>query len=165
MSELKFRKCKSLDDLSSIVKLAQEAHLASRFSHITFAPAKVEKEVQYALEHERSRAIFFAESRNSLVGMLGCSAGEFHIGVNYYLTTIHMLYVQNAHRTRLSGGKAAIGLLQAVEAWSRSRGVSEIILNATAGIESKRTDKLMTHLGFLHLGGNYTLKLRLPKGG
>jgi len=45
------------------------------------------------------------------LGMLYCSTGEYHIGTDVLLTTIHNINVRRDVRESLSGGRVALGLM------------------------------------------------------
>jgi hypothetical protein len=67
-----------------------------------------------------------AERRGQAVGFVYCSVGEYHIGSDVLLTTIHNMNVARSVRSSLSGGKIALGLFRGVETWSQARGAKEI---------------------------------------
>lgn len=53
------------------------------------------------------------------------------------------------------GGKVGIKLIHSVSDWAKSKGAEEIHIHTNSGIETMRTDKLLTRLGFKAIGANY----------
>jgi hypothetical protein len=101
-------------DIPSLVQLAREAHEESRFGHIPFSAGKVERIARRALADTRRHGIMLGFRRGEPAGAVYCSVGEYHIGADVLLTTIHNLNVRRSVRARLSGGKITLGLMRGV---------------------------------------------------
>ena len=159
-SGVKFRVASAKSDLELIIELARNAHSESYFAEISFSEAKVKRIVTEAIEKPKTHCLFLASRNGDLVGIGGCIANEFYIGEGEFLTTIHTLAVKKAERARLDGGKAGLGLLEAIRRWSEIRNVKRILFHATAAIDIERTDGLMAKLGYDRLGTSFCLDLR-----
>jgi len=109
---MEFRQVQYSTDLPIIIEQARIAHLESRLSYIEFSPEKVEKSLLRALAQPDRYAIFIAERKGAPVGFASVSVGEYHIGTDALLATIHNLSVIRSVREGLSGGRAAIGLMR-----------------------------------------------------
>lgn len=156
---LRFRMA-DIGDIPALIQLAHEAHAESRFGYIPFSEAKVLKVATAALKDEKRHAIMVAFRDDYLVGATSCSIGEFHIGTDVLLTTIHNINVRREERARLSGGRAALGLFKGVETWSRARGAREVLFQITSGIDLGRAHKLARHMGYQFIGGSYAKNVR-----
>ena len=97
-TELSFRLASTDSDLPAIVRLAQEAHQESRFGYIPFNPAKVRKIARAAFKDQKRHAVMIAERHGQAVGFVYCSVGEYHIGSDVLLTTVHNMNVSHTVR-------------------------------------------------------------------
>lgn len=149
----------SLDKVDQITFLAQQAHFESRFSYITFAPHKVRRIAEQALDDPKRRAVLLCHDAEKPVGFVYCSIGEYHIGTGSLITTIHNINVLSDFRETLNGGRASLGLLRGVDRWSRARGSSEILFHVTSGVDLARTHKFIKRLGYSFIGGSYAKQL------
>ncbi|HEY8595424.1 MAG TPA: hypothetical protein VIL84_09270 [Devosiaceae bacterium] len=62
------------------------------------------------------------------------------------------------------GGKIGVRLIRMAADWAQAQNAEELHLQATSGIESERTDRLMKRLGFKAYGGNYANLLAATDG-
>jgi len=92
------------------------------------------------------------------LSMLYCLSGEYRIGTDVLLTTIYNINVRRDVRESLSGGRVALGLMAGAKSWSKARGVAEILLHVTSGIDLSRTHKFAKWTGFEFFGGSYVGK-------
>lgn len=158
-SGVDFRLADSDQDIPILVDLARYAHLESRFRDIPFSEMKVERIARRAMDDTSRHAVMLGYKNGEAIGMLYCSIGEYHIGTDVLLTTIHNLNVRVDKRMALSGGKVALGLLRGVRSWSKARGASEILLHVTSGVDLARVHKFAKHEGFQFVGGSYVYTL------
>ncbi|WP_299155184.1 hypothetical protein [uncultured Tateyamaria sp.] len=150
-----FRLASSGSDLPAIVRLAQDAHNESRFGYMPFNPDKVRKIARAAFKDQKRHAVMIAEKHDQAVGFVYCSVGEYHIGSNVLLTTIHNMNVAHSVRSSLSGGKIALGLFRGVETWSKARGAKEILFHVTSDVSLAQAHKLAKRIGYQFIGGSY----------
>ncbi|AQZ51015.1 hypothetical protein Mame_01666 [Martelella mediterranea DSM 17316] len=76
-------------DIRPAVALAEAAHVECRFSCIPFSPAKLEAIIARIVARPAQSAYILAMRGSDVVGMLWCTVGEYHIGSDVLLTTIH----------------------------------------------------------------------------
>ena len=153
--EVKLRQATSEVDLPAIVALAKEAHEESHFGDIAFSDSKVRKIALAAFDDSKRHAVILAERAGRPVGFVYCSVGEFYIGSNALLTTIHNLNVSKSIRSNLSGGRAALRLFRGVELWSEARGAKRILFHVTSNVNLAQTHKLAKKVGYRFIGGSY----------
>ncbi|MCF3974142.1 GNAT family N-acetyltransferase [Paracoccus salsus] len=156
---LSFRVVTQHADIPAFLELAREAHRESRFSYIPFSADKVAKIAGLALKDDKRHGIFIAARGYVPVGFAYCTLGEYHIGTDVLIATIHNINVSREERQRLAGGRAALGLLNRVKSWARARGASEILFHVTSGIKLERTHRLAKRLGYATIGGSYAFIL------
>jgi len=152
---LSFQLASSDSDLPAIVQLARESHAESRFGYIPFNPDKVRKIAKATFKDQKRHAVMLAEKRGRAVGFVYCSVGEYHIGSDILLTTIHNMNVSHTVRSSLAGGKIALGLFRGVETWSQARGAKEILFHVTSGVHLAQAHKLAKRIGYKFIGGSY----------
>lgn len=157
---LSFRVVIDHTDIPALVDLAREAHEESRFSYIPFSADKVARIAKLALKDSKRHGIFIAVRGAVPIGFAYCTLGEYHIGTDVLIATIHNINVSRQVRQRLAGGRAALGLLNGVKSWARARGASEILFHVTSGGELERTHRLAKRLGYQIIGGSYALRLK-----
>ena len=158
-SPIKFRVVTENPDIPIIVKLARAAHEESRFSYIPFSPQKVARLAKNAIADDSRQGVFIAEIDNTPVGFAYCTLGEYHIGADALLATIHNINVSRDVRHRLCGGRAALGLFNGAKSWARARGAVELLLHVTSGVSLRRTHHLAKRLGYTTIGGSYSIRL------
>ncbi|WP_208352883.1 GNAT family N-acetyltransferase [Pseudaestuariivita rosea] len=152
---MSFRLVNSEADLPHIVDLAKEAHEESRFGYIPFSPEKVRKIALRALKDQKRHAVIIAEKNERAIGFAYCSVGEYHIGSDILLTTIHNINVSHDIRSSLSGGRIALGLFRGVQIWSQARGAKEILFHVTSDVNLAQAHKLAKRIGYKFVGGSY----------
>ncbi|MCK8485486.1 hypothetical protein MUY21_15700 [Aliiroseovarius sp. S2029] len=154
-SDILFRLASDDADLPHLVDLAKSAHDESRFSYIPFCADKVCKIARKAFDDTSRHAVMLAIKHDAPVGFAYCSIGEYHIGQDVLITTIHNMNVSRSLRRSLSGGRVALGLFKGVETWSAARGSREVLFHVTSGVDLARSHKLAKHIGYKFIGGSY----------
>ncbi|MBY6156552.1 GNAT family N-acetyltransferase [Pseudooceanicola nitratireducens] len=154
-TEPSFRLASTDSDLPAIVRLAQKAHKESRFGYIPFNADKVLKIARAAFKDQKRHAVMIAERCGQAVGFVYRSVGEYHIGSDVLLTTIHNMNGSRTIRSSLSGGKIALGLFRGVKTWSKARGAKEILFHVTSDVNLAQTHKLAKRIGYKFVGGSY----------
>ena len=155
--KLQFRVVNDDADIPALISLAGDAHHESRFRDIPFSPDKVADIAGRAIADPKRHGVFLAAKGDAPVGMLYCSVGEYHIGTDVLLTTIHNMNVSRDVRESLSGGRVALGLMSGVKSWSKARGAVEILFHVTSGVDLARSHKFAKRMGFEFVGGSYVL--------
>lgn len=146
-------------DIPALINLAREAHEESRFAYIPFSPEKVHRIATMAIKDPRRHGVFLAERKGTPVGFSFCSIGEYHIGSDVLIATINNINVTKSVRSRLTGGRAALGLFQGIKSWATLREAEEIILHVTSGVSIGGIHRFAGRLGYTLSGGNYFKKL------
>lgn len=154
-SKLQFLVVDNDDDVPSLITLAREAHAESRFGYIPFSADKVAAIAKRAIGDPKQHGIFLATKDDTPLGMLYCSTGEYHIGTDVLLTTIHNINVRRDVRETLSGGRVALGLISGARSWSKARGAEEVLLHVTSGVDLAGSHKFAKRMGFEFVGGSY----------
>ena len=96
-----------------------------------------------------------AEKHGQAVGFVYCSVGEYHIGADVLLTTIHNMNVFRTVRSSLSGGKIALGLFRGGKTWSQARKAKEILFRVTSDVNLAQAHRLAKRIGCKFVGGSY----------
>lgn len=141
-------------DIDTMVALGRMLHRESRYRNSTYDADKLRSFGRRALADKSRHGLLMAVRGEEVVGFLTATVGEYYFGRDLAATAM-TFYV----RTEYRGGRAAVKLLHGLRNWARNRGVHEIHINVTSGVHMARTDRLMKHLGFELLGGNYGLRL------
>ena len=157
-SLVEFRLANGAVDLPHIVFLAEEAHGESRFGYIPFCAEKTRKVARRALDDPKRHGVMLAFKKDEPIGILYCSIGEYHIGTDVLLTTIHNVNVLKSVRETLAGGRAAVGQFNGARSWSKARGAQEILLHVTSGVGLAGTHRFAKKMGFEFVGGSYVRK-------
>jgi hypothetical protein len=152
---LAFRLCTDEKELPYLIELAREAHLESRFGHIPFSAQKVEKIARKAMLDTKRHGVMICFRNEEPVGFAYCSVGEYHIGSNALIATVHNMNVSSVVRSQLSGGKVALGLFRGVHTWAKARNACEVLFHVTSGVEYERTHKTLSRIGYTFIGGSY----------
>lgn len=158
-SGLTFSVLTDLNAMDDIVFMAKQSHEESRFSYIEFAPEKVRTIAEKAISDPARHAVMMAWDHGQPVGFVYCSIGEYHIGADTLVTTIHNINVLQDVRHSLRGGRVAIGLLKGVYSWSKARNAQEILFHVTSDVDLGRTHKFIKRLGYRFIGGSYAKSL------
>lgn len=141
--------------IADVVVLVERAHRESRFADIPFAPDKVNALADRVLRDPARHGMLLCWKGDTLVGFLYCSIGEFFIGTETLMTTVHTIFTRPENRRGLNAGRAALGLIKGVESWSAARRASEILFHVTSDVSVPRSHKLLKRLGYKFIGGSY----------
>lgn len=145
-----------LSDVDAIVRLGREIHGESRFAHLPFDEARLRKVTEAATRDPRGvYCLLVARAADgAIAGVLGGNV-ERHFFSSACIAQNVVFFVERRWR----GSSSAIQLLAAFRQWAINRGPAEIRLYQTAGVDVARFHRLMSRLGFEHMGGSYALSL------
>ena len=149
-----------IHDREALIEMALENQRDLAYGHITVAPHRVEQTLRDLFEHNAgSHVLLVAEAQNGQLagGLLAC------VQRYYFSDELQAQLIQWYVRRPFRGTSVAPRLVKAYVAWARTRGASEVFMGITSGQEMTLTHRMLTRLGFGHLGGNYGVKLR-PRG-
>lgn len=141
-------------DIDAMIALGRLLHEESRYRSLSYDTEKLRSFGRRALADKPRHGLLMAIKDGEVIGFLTATVGEYYFGRDLAATAM-TFYVKPEHR----GSLAAVKLLHGFRNWARNRGVHEIHVNVTSGVHMGRTDRLMKHLGFEVLGGNYGLRL------
>lgn len=100
-----------------------------------------------------------AKRGSAVVGFAYCSVGEYHIGLDRVIATIHNLNVRKEYRAKLGGGRIALGLFQGIKTWATAKGAAEVLFHVTSDVQLAQAHKLAKRLGYRFIGGSYAIGL------
>lgn len=146
------------EDPEPLLDLFEMAHQETRFNYIPFSRDKARRLLRQVMAEDTRHLVAVAEVGEKPEGFVYASVGEYFVGTDALIVTINVIYSSQKLRSRLLGGRAALGLFNAVRRWSNGIGAREIMLHSTSGIGSSRVDQAVKRLGFAIVGGAYTLK-------
>jgi len=147
------------EDPEPLLDLFEQAHQETRFNYIPFSRDKARRLLSQVMAEDARHLLAVAEVGGKPEGFLFASAGEYFVGTDTLIVTINVIYNSQALRRTLLGGRAAVGLFNAVRRWSSGIGAREIMLHTTSGIESSRVDQAVKRLGFGIVGCAYALNV------
>jgi hypothetical protein len=143
------------EDISAVRDIAREFHAESRYAHVPFSEQKFARFFARAISDSDSALAVVVQYRGRTVGLLHAGVGDYYLGEGGRLVTVYALYVSASIRRTLLGGRVGVRLLRLVGSWAKIKGAAEVHVHSTSGINPRRTDKLMRHLGFEVYGGSY----------
>jgi GNAT superfamily N-acetyltransferase len=142
-------------DVPTIVEIGKTMVAESRFKRYGLNEQKAIGAAEGMLCNPRSSCLLVAcRSDGDIVGMLAGQAMEFFFG-DGILVQDRWFYVLPEYR----GSSAAVKLLMAFRQWAESRKADELCINMSVAIDMERFNKLMTHMGFMCCGSNFSLAL------
>lgn len=127
------------------VRMAREMHAESAFSGWPL-------EIDNVLRFVRTPGVFcgFAVGDDGvMVGLIVGNPAEF-IFSSARVAELQLLYVDPKHR----GGRAAVLLLQAFEAWAKTLGLVQIHLSQRTGVAVAETARFFRSMGYRLIGSN-----------
>jgi len=147
------------EDVARAVGIAREYHGESRYGHIPFSEAKVQRVYGRLVARSDTTLAVLVEHGDAIVGVMLAEIGEYFLGTGGKIATNQVLYVSGRIRGTALGGRVALKLMRLFIDWAKSRGADEINVHATSGIEPERTDKFLKRLGLTPYGGSYAARL------
>lgn len=140
------------ETLPELIALGREMHRESRFRTLPFDEDRLGRSLAAAVDDSRG-VYFLALARASGGKVVG---GMFAVVEQPFFTSAiiannYAFFVRPPYR----GSSAALKLLTAFRRWAGKRGVRELHVHQTGGVENQRFDRMMRRAGFEHAGGNY----------
>lgn len=139
--------------------MVQKVHERSVFSDIPFSDRKLALIEAQARDPQPHKCVLVAEIDGRVVGLAGCSAGEYLLGEGAVLTTVHLIGVDTDYCGPFRSAKVFVKLLRGIAAWSKTRGARQILVHVTTGYALKQTDRLIRAGGGVCIGGSYVADL------
>jgi GNAT superfamily N-acetyltransferase len=135
------------DDMPAVFELAERGYRESRYNRYPLRPEKFQNLADLA-EAEPDSVLCVVAEETGIIGMLCAIVTEHYFADMVYATNL-ALYVDPDSRGKLVAPK----MIRGFERAARVRGVDEIMLGATFGVESDRTLRLFNALGYETIGG------------
>ena len=143
----------SQKDVAPIVQLGAEMHAESAFQDLEYCTEKVTRWLQRYINNPQSKFCLCAYQEDALIGMIIGDITPYFFG-NETIATNQVWYVHKERRGTLVGVK----LLKAFNSWAKENGVSEICIGISTALYLDRTHKLLSRMGFAHVGGTFKAK-------
>lgn len=141
-------------DAPAALELCRDLHRESLLAYLPFSERKVLDMFARALALPEETFFWVVERDGVLVGsMYGVVVGYF--GCEGTMATEKWVHALPQHR----GGGAATSLVKQFIRWAHERGVREVAISPSTGIQTERTARWLEHLGFDRIG--VTLKKRI----
>lgn len=149
------------DDIPALLAMARDLHAESpRYARLSFSVAKVEALIRSLLSSTLASApiggVFVAEKAGKIVGMLGA-----YVHAPYFsedkIASDYTLYIVPEQRRR---GRAAIGLVRAMEKWAWDNGAVDIVPGTSTMIDAESTAHFYEKLGYAKYGYTFIKRLR-----
>ena len=123
------------EDVVPMVKLGGIMHRIGSFKKVKYSEDKVFKTIKAAIDSDRM-VFFVAEDEDGYAGMMGGFVAEYTISYEKYATDF-LMFIKKEKR----GGDTAVKLLNLFEDWAKSKGVKEIRLGSSHGVDTEKVKK------------------------
>ncbi|EMC2288531.1 GNAT family N-acetyltransferase [Salmonella enterica] len=136
----------NIADIPEIIRLSEAMHLESRYRTLPYCGAKFATLLRRLIDSPDGM-VAVAEKNGAVVGTIAAVITEHYFAdalISYELG----LYVEKAHRGTLAGYRLAKEYID----WAKSKGVDQIDMGITTGIDEERTGRMYEHLGLTHVG-------------
>ncbi|NRA89019.1 MAG: GNAT family N-acetyltransferase [Rhizobiales bacterium] len=147
------------EDIVKLRDIMLEFHSECRYSHLPFSEEKFIRIYTKAINNLNDTIFLYIQRDGKTVGALNAGVGDYYLGVGGRMVTVYGIYVSKRIRGSFLGGKVGLKLIRAISDWAKSKDAEEIHIHTTSGIETMRTDKLLTRIGFSAMGANYVAKI------
>jgi len=144
------------EDVPVFVEMARLFHANTRFRDYEYNPELVAQHLQAVVENPRGKYCFFVAENsegNPVGGLIACL--ENHFFSNQLVASI--IHYDVLPEFRMGG--AGLKLITAFKKWAENRNVFEISAGVNSGENLDKMDGFLRKLGFVHIGGNYAMKL------
>lgn len=133
-------------DIPDILRLSAEMHLESRYRTLPYSSDKFAALLRRLIDSPDGM-VAVAEKDGQIVGTIAAVITE-HYFADAHISYELGLYVEKAHRGTLAGYRLAKEYI----GWARSKGVDQIDMGITTGIDEERTGRMYERLGLKHVG-------------
>ena len=123
------------EDVSSMVNLGETMHRIGSFKKVKYSKDKVFKTIRSSIDSDRM-IFFIAEDEDGYAGMMGGFVVEYPISYEKYDSDF-LMFIKEEKR----GGDTALKLLNLFEDWAKSKGVKEIRLGSSHGVDTEKVKK------------------------
>ena len=137
-------------DIDPMIELGAQMHAESAYRDLNYSREKCEA---LCIKYILNPKWFFgycAYEGDELIGMIMGHLVPYYFG-NDLLANDILWYVRKDRR----GSMVGIRLLNAFRDWAKERGASEICIGVSTALDLDRTHKLLSRMGFTHVGGTF----------
>ena len=114
-----------------------------------FSDAELDVAALYKMLQSPDVVYFLAIDDGKIAGSIGGVAHKYFFSSRLRVSDLGF-YVEPEYR----GSRAAIKLVRALESWAKERGIEDIYLGQTTGIEVEKTQQFYERLGYKIVGVN-----------
>lgn len=133
----------TVDDLPTIISLAQQMHAESTYAGYTFDYDKALNIARHILVSTKHCAFVAESSDEEVFALLVAYVDEFFFSKDLQAQD-YLVYAAPSRR----GSSAVVRLIEMYEAWAKDVGAKRICLGVSAGINDDRVRKLYSRLGY-----------------
>ena len=130
-------------DTADIVALGRELHASSWYARLDYDPARIAALIDQVIALPTMFGVVLEAADGRIAGFFCAAEAEHIFGQSRYACDI-AIYV--APRAR--GGRGFVRMIRAYETWCRIRGIDEIHLGVSSGLQHSRTVQMFSRLGF-----------------
>lgn len=137
-------------DIPVMIELGAEMHEESAFRRLDYdRDICFDLGVRYLSDPENHFS-YCAYEGEELVGMFMGYLTPYYFGKDLLASDI-LWYVKRDRRGSMMG----IRLLKAFRSWAKERGAKEVCIGVSTAVDVDRTHKLLSCMGFEHVGGTF----------
>ena len=137
-------------DFDAMIELGAAMHAEGAFRNLNFDPDKCFQLGVRCISYPDRYFGYCAYEDDELTGMLVGQLVPYFFG-NDLLANDIVWYVREDRRGSMMG----IRLLNAFRDWAKERGASEVCIGVSTALDLDRTHKLLSRMGFTHVGGTF----------
>lgn len=137
-------------DIPAMIALGAEMHAEGAFAGLEYCTDKCRRFGERYINNPQTHFGFCAYDADELVGMIMGDISLYYFG-NDKIASDKLWYVQKERRGTITG----IRLLNAFCAWAKEAGANEICIGVSTALDIDRTHKLLSRMGFTHVGGTF----------
>ena len=140
------------EDFPALCDLGQMMHEEGSYSHLKFSKARLlETFKRYMNDPDRIGIV--AMQGDKPCGMIGGYVSKYYFSDELVAGDIAWFVVPEYR-----GSRVGLHLLDAFEDWAKSKGVSELRIGISTGVNMEAFDRLMKKRGYSMVGANYRLE-------
>jgi GNAT superfamily N-acetyltransferase len=130
-------------DTDQLVALGRQMHAESWYSDLDYSEAEVRGLLDLLAESPFMLGLVLEGENGAIAGFFAAAETSHFFGSDRYASDI-AIYVAPEHR----GGPGFVRMVKAYEAWCRIRGVKQIHLGVSSGLDHPKTVRLFEKLGY-----------------
>ena len=133
-----------------MIELGAKMHEESAFRRLDYDKKKCFDLTVRCISNPEKYFSYCAYEGDELVGMIMGYLSSYYFG-NDILANDILWYVKKERRGSMTGPR----LLKAFRVWAKERGANEVCMGVSTAVDIDRTHKLLSRMGFKHVGGTF----------